>query len=352
MPTRAWAEELGSCVTDVIASRPEDPLRQLAHLLSRPNARPDWNETASAYAKRHSLEQHLQVAIDAVGLTVLEAATPGAIDQLCRELRALAQPQVAKARGHRVVTYNLLSPELGEPARFPCNDAADLDPPTRLARIRARLAEHMAVGAVLCLQEVSAAWAVKLAPFFEEKRYTVVSAMYHSMVFTGYMGNLLCWPAELYECLDADSLRVKDTKKWPPPVPPPVVDPSEPPSRPPFDPWVEAGKKENAIVMARLRPRAAAAGAEFCVGSWHGPVAFGPPAKVQMAVLVNVAAAHAMLEFAKGTPCVLAGDFNQVPSVSVKGAPQPNPPYTLLTTGTLPADSPGIPPARAGDSSP
>ena len=53
---------------------------------------------------------------------------------------------------------------------------------------------------------------------------------------------------------------------------------------------VEAGKKENAIVMARLRPRAAAAGAEFCVGSWHGPAAFGPPAKVQMAVLVNVAA--------------------------------------------------------------
>jgi hypothetical protein len=52
---------------------------------------------------------------------------------------------------------------------------------------------------------------------------------------------------------------------------------------------VEAGKKENAIVMARLRPRAAA-GAEFCVGSWHGPVAFGAPAKIQMAVLVNVAA--------------------------------------------------------------
>ena len=32
--------------------------------------------------------------------------------------------------------------------------------------------------------------------------------------------------AELYECLDADSRRVKDTKKWPP-VPPPLVDPWE-----------------------------------------------------------------------------------------------------------------------------
>ena len=197
MSARGWVEQLGSCVTDCIASRPENPLEQLAHLLSRPDARPDWTETASAYAQRHSLEQQLRVAIDAAGLTVLEDATPDAIDRLCRELRTLAQP--AKVRGHRVVTYNLLSPDLGEPARFPRNAAADLDPPTRLARIRARLAEHMAAGAVLCLQEVSAAWAVKLAPFFEEKRYTVVSAMYHSMVFTGYMGNLLCWPVRRTE---------------------------------------------------------------------------------------------------------------------------------------------------------
>ena len=102
MPTRAWAEELGSCVTDVIASRPEDPLRQLAHLLSRPNARPDWNETASAYAKRHSLEQHLQVAIDAVGLTVLEAATPGAIAAALAESVAAAWDQCHHRRVARL----------------------------------------------------------------------------------------------------------------------------------------------------------------------------------------------------------------------------------------------------------
>ena len=70
-------------------------------------------------------------------------------------LRTLAQTQVAKVRGHRVVTYNLLSPDLGEPARFPRNATTDLDPPTWLARIRARLSEHMAAGAVLCLQEVA-----------------------------------------------------------------------------------------------------------------------------------------------------------------------------------------------------
>lgn len=149
---------------------------------------------------------------------------------------------------------------------------------------------------------------------------------------------------------------------------------------------VEAGKRENAIVMARLRPRAAGAGAEFCVGCWHGPVAFGAPAKIQMAVLVNVAAgtrtpdhtqivprsypgrarsyqairdhtqitpdhmpphlpltplahtwtAQAMLEFAKGTPCVLAGDFNQVAGGSDR---------TVTVTVTLPltlAPSPNL----------
>ena len=37
-----------------------------------------------------------------------------------------------------------------------------------------------------------------------------------------------------------------------------------------------------------------------------------------------------------------------MPNVSVKGATLPNPPYTLLTTGTLPTDSPGYPPARPG----
>ena len=95
MPDRAWADELGSCVTDVIASRPEDPLKQLAHLLSRPNARPDWNETASAYAKRHNLEQQLGAAIDAAGLTHLKDAPPDAMDRLCEQLLALSQPQVA-----------------------------------------------------------------------------------------------------------------------------------------------------------------------------------------------------------------------------------------------------------------
>ena len=92
-----WADDLGSCVTDVIARRPDDPLKQLAHLLSQPNARPDWSETASAYAKRHNLEQQLSVAIDAAGLTAPQEPPPDAIDRLCRELLALAQPQVAGA---------------------------------------------------------------------------------------------------------------------------------------------------------------------------------------------------------------------------------------------------------------
>ena len=77
-----WADDLSSCVTDVIASRPADPLGQLAHLLSQPSARPDWEETASAYAVRHNLEQRLGAALDAAGLTVTQDAPPDAIDRI------------------------------------------------------------------------------------------------------------------------------------------------------------------------------------------------------------------------------------------------------------------------------
>ena len=90
-----WADDLSSCVTDVITSRPADPLRHLAHLLSQPSARPDWEETASAYAVRHNLEQRLGAALDAAGLTALQEAPPDAIDRLCRELLASAQAEVA-----------------------------------------------------------------------------------------------------------------------------------------------------------------------------------------------------------------------------------------------------------------
>ena len=86
-----WADDLSSCVTDVIASRPADPLGQLAHLLSQPSARPDWEETASAYAVRHNLEQQVGAALDAAGLTALQEEVPAdAITRLCRELRRRA----------------------------------------------------------------------------------------------------------------------------------------------------------------------------------------------------------------------------------------------------------------------
>ena len=86
-----WADDLSSCITDVIAGRAVDPLRQLAHFLSQPSARPDWEETASAYTVRHNLEQRLGAALDAAGLTALQEETPAdAINRLCLELRRRA----------------------------------------------------------------------------------------------------------------------------------------------------------------------------------------------------------------------------------------------------------------------
>ena len=46
---------------------------------------------------RHNLEQQLAAALDAAGLTALQEASPDAIDLLCRELLASAQPQATSA---------------------------------------------------------------------------------------------------------------------------------------------------------------------------------------------------------------------------------------------------------------
>ena len=56
--------------------------------------------------------------------------------------------------------------------------AADLDPPTRLTRIKDALAPHMEKEAVICLQEVSTQWVGELTPFFEARGYTFVTANY------------------------------------------------------------------------------------------------------------------------------------------------------------------------------
>ena len=66
---REWVDTLSACVNDVVMMRPDNPLEVLAHLLIRPDLRPNWSESASAYVKRHDLNRRLALALDAAGIT-------------------------------------------------------------------------------------------------------------------------------------------------------------------------------------------------------------------------------------------------------------------------------------------
>lgn len=71
----------------------------------------------------------------------------------------------------------------GSPLRVPADyftscAPEDLHPPTRLARVLARLERECAAGAVICLQEVSIAWAGPLHAFFLQRGYTFVTHLY------------------------------------------------------------------------------------------------------------------------------------------------------------------------------
>jgi hypothetical protein len=69
----------------------------------------------------------------------------------------------------RVVTYNVLSSSLCEASYFTHCAPEDLDPPTRLARVLAKLEPEVAAGAVIALQEVSQKWAGDLHVFFAQR---------------------------------------------------------------------------------------------------------------------------------------------------------------------------------------
>jgi len=188
----------------------------------------------------------------------------------------------------RVVSYNVLSSHLCEPDYYVHCKAEDLDPATRLARVKAALTPHMDKEAVICLQEVSVQWAGELTPFFESRGYTFVTGNY-GQPFNGYMGVSLAWPRARFESEAVDIQRVADVKPW---VPPPASPPPGPLVRgwralsqlwaapkKRFDVQHEAKRRHNFLVSARLRCRRS--GHVVSVSTYHMPCLFGSDPKVR-----------------------------------------------------------------------
>ena len=66
--TESWTDTLTGCINDVVIMRPENPLEVIGRLLADSSARPNWKETAAAYAKRHDIHNRLAIGLDQAGI--------------------------------------------------------------------------------------------------------------------------------------------------------------------------------------------------------------------------------------------------------------------------------------------
>ena len=92
-----------------------------------------------------------------------------------------------------VVTYNILSQKLARAEHFTDCTAAALKPKPRLELVKAKLEEHTARGALICLQEVSQTWGGSLHAWFAARGYHFVLSCYGSD-FSDYMGVGVAFP--------------------------------------------------------------------------------------------------------------------------------------------------------------
>lgn len=97
---------------------------------------------------------------------------------LLRSLLLIAMTAATKMKmssAFRIVSYNVLSPNLASPKYFTALDPLDLDSSTRYTRICDKLEQQMQGNekSVFCLQEVSYEWAGQLHAFFGKHGYHV-----------------------------------------------------------------------------------------------------------------------------------------------------------------------------------
>jgi hypothetical protein len=110
---------------------------------------------------------------------------------------------------HRVVSYNLLSPQPDLADFYGTCDPADLKLETRLVRIQAKLQAEMASGAIIGLQEVSREFAFSLGQFFRDQDYQLVMGLH-----SGNMGVMVAVPPK-YEVVAKRQEVLSKTQQWP-----------------------------------------------------------------------------------------------------------------------------------------
>jgi endonuclease/exonuclease/phosphatase family metal-dependent hydrolase len=289
----------------------------------------------------------------------------------------MALPGGESATRVRVVSYNVLSPQLCSAGYFPhCTGEGATDNDKRLRRVLSKLVGEVERDAVVCLQEVSRSWEGELHAFFLSRGYAFICSGYGN-AFNGYMGVGIAFPQRTFALEGCSIVRVSDTKEggWRAPgesraerlaaaeraaaaaaaegalvrlARPAVAWLSglwaavyatalrtlrAPASEPTFDPWQYSEQRTNTCVQLRLRPRPSSPSADdvswpaLSVATYHMPCAFRTP---QVMAIHCSLVARAAIKQAKGDPLVLAGDFNVKPH---------DPAYELLCRGEFQSDA-------------
>lgn len=240
----------------------------------------------------------------------------------------------------RIVTYNILSSELAKADHYKYCRPIDLAPDTRFHRLQSQIDAETCRQAIICLQEISQAWAGPLYAFFQQRGYHLVTAAYGD-ADNGYMGVGLAWPTDRYEAVEVAIQRLADTRPWPLPATPNLVIQASRCAmdrltsawrqtlrllgvniQPPYDPWAAAQGRSNTLIMACLRSRQRPAA--FHVATYHMPCLYGS-AKKRQTMLIHASLALQYVQGKAGdAPYIIAGDFNFMPSSSA---------YRLLTEG-------------------
>mmetsp|Transcript_90 Transcript_90/g.188 ORF Transcript_90/g.188 Transcript_90/m.188 type:complete len:396 (-) Transcript_90:111-1298(-) len=255
--------------------------------------------------------------------------------------------------GERVVSWNILAPELSDPKTFPENTAEECLGEKRLPLILKQLEEDLKSLSVVCLQEVSVTWVGELHSFFAKHDYHYIHTLYGGK-FSGYMGVGIAFPRQKYELLACEISRIADTKPWPrAPRPSSYEELKSYISgyvRNMFDPAIIVGqklglirrkrkrhngseplnmqvtntasKRWNQSIMIRLCRRDDKA-VRLCVATYHMPctVQLKPVMTLHMGLLLQK-----VQRFAGQEPLVIAGDFNCLPGSA---------PYQLATSGKV-----------------
>lgn len=236
-----------------------------------------------------------------------------------------------------VVSYNVLSPQLGLPDDFYMSPLAAMNPKRRFSSVLAKIKPHVSRGAVICLQEVNESWSGKLYVWFAKRRYRMISSQYHRH-FTGHMGVAIAFPIR-FDIQSLQYVRPTDPPRFPVVADGQVVasvNGSASPVACKTGLDYKLRSTINVALFIRLRKRIkrkasdtlSVAGApslsqhvSFSVVTYHFPCEFRDPQYMTAVAGMLLKKASA---FAGREPLIIAGDFNSTPDTAA---------YGVMTTG-------------------